>query len=201
MNQRSPEWFKARCGRITGSRFAAVMALGKKGQPLAERRDLVSSLVLERLTGNVVSVYQNEAMTWGLDNEPKAKDWYMFEKSVVIDEVAFIVHPVLDFVGVSPDGLVDEEGGCEIKCPYNMERHLTNIIERKVPEEYLWQVQGCMWVSNREWWDFISYDPRFPAYLQGVVVRMYRDDKLIDQLENECNEVHEEVETQLEKLK
>lgn len=183
MDQRSPEWFSVRLGRFTGSRFAALMSTGK------ERENLIRDVAWERFTAKPVETYTNAAMQRGVELEPEARDWYSFARDVRVHEFAFIVHPVHDFVGVSPDGLVGDDGLLEIKCPGHR-AHLETLERRKVPSQYRWQVQGQLWVTGRRWLDFLSYHPDH----EGVIVRVGPDPRAFEQLESACLAANAEVE-------
>lgn len=199
MQQRDPEWFATRCGKLTGSRFNDVMNRTKKGEPGAYRKNLMVAVALERLTGQPHSIPANAAMQWGTDHEDEARIWYEFENGTLVDEVAFIQHETVPYVGVSPDGLVGN-GGVEIKCPYNLARHFDTLTTRTVPPEYVAQVQGCMWVSGRDWWDYVSYHPLFPPHLCGVIIPVARDNDYIARLEAECESLNDEIEATLAQL-
>jgi len=168
MEQRSQEWFSARCGRFTGSRFAALMA----GEETQTFKDLLKDVAWERLTGQTDEGFTSAAMQHGIDTEAEARDWYSFECGVVVREFGFIVHPTIDCVGISPDGLVDPSGLVEIKCP-QPRAHIETMVKRKLPSKYRWQVQGQLWVTGREWLDFVSYHPA----TGGVIVRVEPDPK------------------------
>jgi len=203
-DQRSPEWFAVRAGKFTGSKFADAMARSKKsGEPLKACTDLIWQVVTERMTGRPIESYRNQAMDWGVENEPNAKLAYEFVSDITVAEEGFIIHPEYDFIGVSPDGLIDEDGGIEIKCPFNSQRHLERFIIG-MPDEYKAQVQGCLWVTQREWWDFVSFDPRMPPNAQLYIQRVYRDEEYINDLKNtllwcedQANELLEKINEQL----
>ena len=199
IEQNSDEWFALRCGKFTGSRFADVLATSKKdGKPLKARQDLIWTLAAERIQG-----YQPQGMTsysleWGKQNEDFARQAYELKTGEFVDQQAFIVHQKYDFVGVSPDGLIGDEGGTEIKCPKSPEIHLQRFING-VPDEYVPQIQGSMWVTGRKWWDFISYDPDTADEFKLLIIRVNRDEDFINKLEKEvlaaevevCNLVNE----------
>lgn len=197
MEQRSEEWFAARRGKLTGSRFNAVMALSKRdGKPLAARKELVTTVALERLTGQTEHVPANVAMQWGTDHEDEAREWYEFETGKTVDEVGFVTCDI-PYVGVSPDGLIADDGGLEIKCPFGQSRHFETLTTKRVPPEYWAQVQGCLWVSGREWWDYVSYHPLFPPHLQGIIIHVRRDAEYIERLASECTAVNAEADAAL----
>lgn len=195
MEQRSSEWFAARIGRLTASRFADVMNVLKDGSPGANRRALVTMLAVERLTGEPVETFQNDAMRRGTELEPAARAAYEAHTGELVEEVGFIRHPVLDFVGVSPDGLLGDEGLVELKCPANMAKHLDGLRSDEHAREYRWQLQGQLWVTGRKWVDAVSFDPRFPEHLRLAICRVVRDEAAIAQLEAECVKANTEIES------
>lgn len=198
--QRSPEWFAARLGIATASRFNAVLAKIKTGES-AERRNYRAQLVVERLTGKQVETYQNAAMQHGTEQEPFARMAFAANTSVIVEEVGFLRHAEIE-AGCSPDGLIDEDGMIEIKCPFQTAIHIDSL-KNGMPKEHVPQVQGQMWIAGRQWVDFVSYDPRMPEKLQLFVQRIQRDDEYIANLSKEVAAFMEEVkaeEAQLLKL-
>lgn len=186
MKQRSEAWYKARAGRITGSRFARAMA----SKHSSTYRSLIDELVQERRTGRSLDGgYINAAMQWGMDHENNARQWYVRAHNCHVAEVGFVVHPEHDFVGISPDGLVAEDGLIEIKCP-QIKAFRQVADAREMPSRYRWQVQGQLWVCRRQWLDFVCFYP--PN--QGIVIRIFQDGGDFDQLDTRCREVNQEVE-------
>jgi len=106
MEQRSPEWFAARLGKVTASRIADVMATTKSGYG-AGRANYMAELICERMTGKRQEGYTNAAMQWGTDQEPFARAAYEFLTDRTVSEVGFIDHPTIPMSGASPDGLVE----------------------------------------------------------------------------------------------
>lgn len=199
--QRTADWFAMRCGKLTASRFADVMNVLKDGSPGANRRSLVTLLAVERLTGETVETFTNDAMRRGTELEPAARAAYEAHTGELVREVDFVPHPVLPYVGVSPDGMLDPNGLTEFKCPANMAKHLDALRSNDHAKEYKWQLQGQLWVCEREWVDAVSFDPRFPTHLQLAICRVERDEKAIAQLAEECERANEEIETILHDLK
>lgn len=183
MEQRSPEWFAARLGKVTASRVADVAARTKSGYG-ASRANYMAELICERLTGAQGERFTNAAMQWGTDQEPAAREAYSFVTLNDVDEVGFVPHPTIADSGASPDGLVGIEGLVEIKCP-NTATHLDYLLTQDVPAKYLTQMQWQMACTKRKWCDFASFDPRLPAKLQLWVKRVHRDDERIAELERE----------------
>lgn len=199
MSQRSPEWFAQRAGKFTGSRFADLMAVTKSG-PSTSRRNLLATLAVERLTGACVETYSNAAMERGVALEEEARQAYEARIGDLCVEVDFIDHPTLPNVGISPDGLVGDDGLVEIKCPASMAKHLDALRTGAHADEYRWQVQGQLWVTGRAWCDVASYDPRFPEHLRLAVRRVERDEAAAAELEAACIKAEAEVLAMVDEL-
>ena len=181
MEQRSPEWFAERCGRVTASAIYKVMARTKTGYG-ADRANYHAQLVTERLTGRREESFTNAAMQWGVDTEPQARAAYAMETGILPVEVGFIRHPTIAMSGASPDGLVGDDGMLEVKCP-NSATHIATLTGASIDRKYEYQMQWQMACSGRDWCDFMSFDPRMPDEMQGHIVRVMRDTRLIDELE------------------
>lgn len=192
MAQRDESWFAQRAGKLTGSRFADLMARTKTG-PSASRRNLLATLAVERLTGQCVETYTNGAMERGIALEEEARQAYEAHIGQMTVELDFIQHPKLPYVGVSPDGLVGDDGMVEFKCPASMAKHLDALRTGAHAEEYRWQLQGQLWVVGRAWVDAVSYDPRYPERLRLAITRVERDEEAIKELEAACVEAEAEV--------
>jgi putative phage-type endonuclease len=181
--QGSPEWFAIRCGRVTASRVADVVAKTKSG-PSASRMNYMAELIAERLTGQPAERFSNAAMAWGTEKEPEARSTYEFYRGVAVKQVGFVIHPSIDQSGASPDGLVGVDGLVEIKCP-NTSTHLDTLLGQMVPSKYVNQIQWQLACTGRQYCDFVSYDPRLPEAMRLFIKRMPRDDKRIAELETE----------------
>lgn len=199
MIQGTQEWLSLRAGKFTGSRFADLMAVTKSG-PSASRANLIATLALERLTGEPEATFQNDAMRRGSELEPLARGAYEAHTGELVTCVAFLVHPSLPRCGVSPDGLLGDDGMIEIKCPASQAKHLAALRNGDHAHEYRWQIQGQLWVAQRKWCDAVSYDPRFPDGLQLAIVRVQRDEKAINELELACIKADAEVDALVSEL-
>ena len=198
IEQGSPEWFAQRLGKVTASRVADVIARTKTGYS-ASRDNYMAQLVCERLTGTVAESFSNAAMQHGTDTEPLARAAYEAHADVLVDEVAMITHPTIEAAGASPDGLVGDSGLVEIKCP-NTATHIDTLLSQTVPGKYNTQMQWQMACTDREWCDFVSFDPRLPKELQLFVKRVVRNDELIADLEMEVILFLTELENKIKKL-
>lgn len=185
--QGTPEWFAARAGKVTASRVADVIAKGKDGKTyLAARGNYLAELLCERLTGVCAPGFSNEAMRWGTEQEPFAREAYERKYGVEVYEVGFVDHPEVRMSGASPDGYVGDCGLIEIKCPLTA-THLDTLLNDKVPAKYITQIQWQLACTGREWCDFVSYDPRLPEWARLYVTRVPRDLSMILELETEVS--------------
>jgi putative phage-type endonuclease len=175
--QGSDEWYEARLGKVTGSCFSKVLA---KGQGKT-RNSYMIQIAAERLTGLPQEAYSNEVMARGTLVEPQAREAYEAFYGVSVEQVGFC--ELDDNVGVSPDGLVGKAGSIEIKCP-NTTTHIDTILRDRVPPQYTAQIQGLLWITDRKWCDFISFDPRMRSN-RIWVKRVERDQGYIDNLKRE----------------
>lgn len=180
--QGTEEWLHARCGKVTASRVADVVAKTKTGWG-ASRANYMAELIAERLTGQPTQSYTNAAMQWGIEKEPEARVAYEFFRGVEVVQVGFVDHSSIGMSGASPDGLVGDDGLVEIKCP-GTATHIDTLLGQKVPEKYVTQMQWQMACTGRKWCDFVSYDPRLPENLALFIKRVYRDDARINELQS-----------------
>lgn len=183
LEQRSPEWFTERAGKVTASRIADLMAKTKTGYSTS-RANYRAQLVCERLTGAVEPSYSNAAMQWGIDTEAQARDAYQIHQLCTVEEMAFANHPSIDMAGASPDGLIGDDGLVEIKCP-NSATHIETLLGGTVPDKYVKQMMFQMACTDRQWCDFASFDPRLPEAMRLFVKRIERDAELVAEIEAE----------------
>lgn len=196
--QGSDAWKQLRAGKVTASRVKDIVATTKTGYSTS-RDKYMTQLLLERLTNTVADSYTNDAMSWGTEQEPFARAAYEAAKSVMVDQVAFVNHPTIEMAGASPDGLVNDDGLVELKCPMS-HTHLESILGG-IDDQYKVQVQWQMACTGAKWTDLCSFDPRFPAELQLVIKRFERDDAYIATLEKEVIKFLTELDDKLNKVK
>ena len=202
MEQGTTEWFAARCGKVTASRVADIIAKTKSG-PSTSRENYLAQIVCERMTKKPTESYSNAFMAWGTEQEPFARAAYELIKDALVQEVGFVLHPSISEAGASPDGLVGEFGLIEIKCPLTA-THISTLLDQKVPEKYNTQMQWQMACTKRHWCDFVSFDPRMDEGLQLFIKRVEFDPVYVAKLEKEVLNFLFDVEykiTQLNKLK
>jgi len=175
--QGTDAWFEARLGIPSASMFAKIVTT--KGAWSTQADSYINQLVAERLTGVREEVYQSHHMIRGTELEPEARDLYCLMNDVKVQEVGFCLHDTIN-AGCSPDGLIGKDGGLEVKCPAPA-THVEYLRGGVLPSRYKQQVMGCLWITQRQWWDFVSYHPD----MKPLIVRVERDEEYISALE-EC---------------
>lgn len=191
--QGSDEWLKLRCGIVTASCMSKVLSKGEG----KTRKAYMMQIAAEMMTGEPQETYTNKSMEWGTEVEPQARSYYELETGLDVEEVTIILN---DHAGYSPDCLVNNDGLVEIKCP-NTTTHLEYLLANKVPAKYKAQIQTGLWVSEREWCDFISFDPRIKGPKKYFCKRQHRDDDYIRNIETETKRFNDELGELVEKLR
>lgn len=175
LSQGSEEWLAIRRGIVTASTVGQLLtATGRPASNDTSRR-LTLSLVAERITGETEPTWMNDDMLRGHLEEPIARDMYAehFADGEPVTTTGFQIRDDWGFsLGASPDGLVGDHGGLEVKAP-RAKAHLATILSGEVPAQHMAQIQGCLLVSGREWWDFCSYYGGMPPFVK----RVYADPK------------------------
>jgi len=191
--QGTQEWLDARLGRPSASQFSKLVTTA--GKPSASADDYISEMIAERITGEREPIYVNEWMQRGTELEPRARETYEFIYDVDVQEVGFILDDSGEF-GCSPDGLIGKDGGVEFKCP-SPKNHIAWSRKGKCPSKHYAQVQGCLYITGRKWWDFMSYHPDMKPF----VVRVERDEEFIAKLAEQISLAVEEIKSEVENLK
>jgi YqaJ-like recombinase protein len=197
--QGTEAWRIERAGHVTASRFDDVQSKIKTGEA-ATRLKYRLQVVTERLTGVPIDGFQSGPMRWGTETEPFGRMAYEAKTGILAAEAPFRKHRGHAWIGASPDGEIDADGVLEIKCPEST-THVAWLQDGpRLPPEHVAQVQGVLWVTERRWCDFVSFDPRMPERLQLFVVRVARDDAYIAALEKEVLAFAAECERMIEQL-
>lgn len=199
IEQGTQEWLQERCGKVTASRIADLMARTKTGWG-ATRANYMAQLVAERLTGTVAPSFTNAAMIHGTETEPEARRAYEFFVDRDVQQIGFVPHPSIEMAGASPDGLVADDGLLELKCP-NTATHIETLLSGTVPDKYLKQMQFQMACTGRQWCDFASYDNRMPERMRLFVRRVDRDAEAIAEIEREVSAFIGELDGKVEALR
>ena len=198
--QGSPEWFAARCGKISASRLGDIMRKTKWGESTYKAKVRLE-LAIERITGkSVSSTVMNKAMYDGQEREPEART--LFE-AITGKEVALcgsFDHPTIVNTSASPDGLLRGENAVlEIKCPTHA-THAKNLMSETMPKNYIYQVQWQIACTESDYAYFASYHPDFPKELRLKWVRVEKDDSVIKSLEEAVRQFDIEIEDLIIKI-
>lgn len=158
VEQRSPEWYDARCGIVTASVVGKLLTDTLRVAGNETSRGLLTHLAAERVASHVEDTYQSADMFRGVLAEPFARDLYAKHAGAVVESCGFMVRDIGGGVrlGYSPDGLVGDDGLIEIKAP-RQKGHLSTVVGAVVPGVHMAQIQAGLLVSGRAWCDFISY--------------------------------------------
>lgn len=205
--QGTAEWFDARKGIPTASEFSTVLAEGREGLlPAAIMDAMVKSgctaeqlaaavkaarargaspsqarlKYLRTLAGEIIrgtpedEGYSSPAMERGKTMEEEARDFYAFTRGVDPIQVGFVRN---GRAGASPDSFIGDDGGLEIKTAL-AHIQIERLQKNELPSEHKAQVHGNLWITDRKWWDFVSYSPALPP----LIIRVERDEEYIAQL-------------------
>ena len=194
IEQCSEEWFQHRLGIPSASRFKDVLSKGSG----STRKKYLYAKAAEILTGETPESYTNEHMARGIEQEPAARALYELTSDIEVKEVGLAM---LDDKSAcaSPDGVVGDHGGLEIKSVIPTV-HIETILSGKMPPAHMAQVQGCMWILERDWWDFVSYSPLVidqPIFIRRII----RDEQYINKLKLEIDLFNQELAEIVEKIK
>lgn len=184
IDQGSEEWLKLRLGVATASNFDKIITTtGKESESLKKYAlQLATELMLE----TPEPAFKNDVMARGNELEPLARDAYQEQSFNVVEQITMFKSDCGNF-GYSPDGIVDDDGLVEIKCPIAT-THFKYLLDNKMPTDYWQQVQGGLWVSQRKWIDFVSYNSYFKDK-KLFIVRVERDEEYIAKLAELANKV------------
>ena len=173
IEQGTEAWFNARAEKMTASNARAI---GNNG---AGFKTYINNLMAETYSSAIKESYTNEDMERGNELEALARTVYEMETGNEVEEVGFI--ELDEFTGCSPDGLIGEEGGLEIKCLKD-EKYFKVLLEgiETVLSDYIWQIQMCLYVTGRKWWDLVLYNPNYKKSI--LILKVYPDKKYIDKL-------------------
>jgi putative phage-type endonuclease len=196
--QGSTEWLAMRLGKVTASRVKDVLTKGRGTAPSKTAETYMVELIAEVLTGQSKPFFENDAMRWGTETEPQARSMYEVNNGfVTVKEVAFVEFS--DQVGISPDGLVGDKGLLEIKCPTTTTQ-IKRALSDDYSSDYKAQIQMQLWVTQRDWCDFVSFDPRLDCGASYLQQRVMRDEKYIEEMAKKVELFLAEMNAKIKKL-
>jgi putative phage-type endonuclease len=189
IEQNTEEWLALRQGKFTASSFSDLFAT----KTTAQYKKAIRKVVFERLTGESPETFKSEYMERGHELEQAAREAYELQSFNTVKDGGFFEYS--EWVGASPDGLVDDDGQIETKCPaYNT--FIDYILSGKVPTEYIPQIQGQLFVTGRKWCDFIAFHPKLPL----IVIRVFPDPIMIEQIKTALDVAVTEAKCMIEKI-
>lgn len=201
IEQGSDAWFLMRLGKISGSRISDLLSEGRAGKESLLKKKYRNELIRERLTGKRIPTYKTALMNRGIELEPLARSAYEHKFQTMVHQIAFVDHPTIAMAGCSPDGLIDEHGLLEIKCP-SPENHLDNYLNDGIQlDQYYDQVQWQLVCTQRKWCHLISFDPEMPEHLQIYCKDITLDEEWKQRAESAVIAFNAEIETTLTQLK
>jgi len=193
VEQGTPEWHSARLGIPTASVFDKILTT--TGEISKQREKLIYKLAGERVAGIAEDSYSNDAMLRGIEMEAEARSLFELTTGLQVEQIGFCYNDESKTVGCSPDGLIGDDEGLEIKCP-SIAVHVEYLIGGKLPTTYFQQVQGSLAVTGRKRWHFFSYYPAVKPF--HIIVE--RDEIWIAKFSKAVKEFTEELEEVYNKL-
>jgi hypothetical protein len=192
VDQNSEEWMSLRNGKFTASTFADLFA-----KPDTKTfQNAIIKVAYEKVTGECEESYNNKWMQRGHEKEPFARENYELQTFNSIEDAGFFEYD--EFTGASPDGkIIGQNGGVEFKCPSFQVYH-EYLDSKKIPKSYFWQIHGQLLCTG---WDFIDYMPYSSPKLKQILIRIDRDEKVLDELKSKLNECIEQVKIIIERIK
>ena len=193
--QGSEGWLLIRAPLFTASEAWKLMCVQKNGKPYAVRQDYITEIALARITGEAPQSFSSADMAEGTAREPVARLAYEFDQGVAV-ETTGLWHN--DIYGASPDGIVGDDGGVELKNP-KPATHYKTLETGEIPDTYYWQVLQNLLATGREWWDYVSYHPKFTEETQLFIKRINRADVVddLERLKTELSKANAEVEQKM----
>lgn len=188
----TPNWLAARRGCLTASRMNDAADFLKTGKPGAKRIALLKDLAAEAVSDYAVDHFVTNDMQWGIDNQSNAIAAYEARKGLIVGPEVFVLHDEIDRFGATPDGLIGHDGLLEVKCPRTT-TFISWVTEGVVPEQHKLQMLAQLACSNRDWVEFVAYDPRMPEGKQMFVRRFEPADSEIERVEQIAADFVEEL--------
>ena len=173
--QGTEEWYQARLGIPTASNFQKIV--DTKGNRSKQRNKYLYELAGEIVTGVSNNGYTNPDMERGKEREQESRETYEFINDVKVEQVGFCYYDEKKQFGCSPDGLIGEDGGFETKDA-SPHIHLDRLENGWALTQHFQQIQGCLYVTGRKWWDLMSYSRGF----KPLIIRIEKDEKFIQTL-------------------
>ena len=158
VEQGSHEWLAERTGKVSASKFGLILTPGGKKTTGETRTKYLCQLAGERISGQPEESFQSEWMARGNEIEPLARDHFERKTGLFVAQVGMVYLDDKRTISCSPDGMIGDDSGLEIKCP-KLSTHIGYLRGDALPTTYIPQVQGSMMVTGRDTWNFLSFHP------------------------------------------
>lgn len=178
--QGSQSWLDRKRGKVSASKAKDLNTNGRGGKPSKTSESYMMELISERLTGESKPFFENDAMKWGTETEPQARAMFELREGLEVEEVAFVERN--EWLGISPDGLIGDDGLIEIKCP-NTATQIRRALSDDYSADYKDQIQMQLMVTERQYCYFLSFDPRLDCDAGYLLQKVERDEKYIEEME------------------
>ena len=191
--QQGEQWFKEKAGRASASNFDRILT--NDGKPSKSQIKYLYQLAGENITGIREQSYQSAAMQHGVETEAEARLFFELKNNVEVQQVGMCISDD-GLCSCSPDGLIGDDGGLEVKCPA-LPGHVEYLYKGGLVEKYYQQVQGSLFVTGRKWWDIMSYYPG----LKPLIIRVTPDKKWHKAFEIEIKLFNDKLKEITEKIR
>ena len=199
VDQNTDAWQALRLGRVTASSFVKWLTQKLRLSDSQTAESYMLDVVGEIISGRNVEIPTTKAMQWGHDTEPIAREVYEHITGHDVADGGFVSYG--ERFGCSPDGLIGDDGGLEIKCPFTIREHLRVVLERKLPPAHRLQVLSSLWMTGREWWDYCSYHPAVPNVNAAMfVTRVEMSDSERDAMQQAAESFAARIDRTLQRL-
>lgn len=195
VEQGTDDWYAVRTGVLTASEFGKIIT-AKTMKLSSQAAELENKIVAQILTGDDEREFCGNGYTErGKEYEPEAVSLYEMLRDVEAQTVGFITNDE-GTLGCSPDRLIGEDGGLEIKCPGG-KQHIASLLAGSIADDHKPQVQGCLLVTGRKWWDVMSYHPKLPP----SIIRVERDEEYVAALSAAVDQMLINIQTKIKQVK
>lgn len=191
LEQGSDYWLNLRAGKITCSNLYKLFT-GGKGET---RKKYLQELAYERFTGEFIPSFKSPDMQYGNDTEPEARLAYQILTGNPVEQIAYCEYS--DYFGGSPDGLIWDDGILEIKCFKWSTMYEVYEPDYEIDKQYMYQIQGLMYILDRQWCDFFIYHPKLKSWLK----RYGRNEDIIESIKIEVEKAENEIQNYINILR
>lgn len=192
-SQNDDDWHRHRSGLVTASQMKTVLANGKGGTESKTRASYLRRLASEIITGEPLESFTSQAMARGHAMEDEARSYYAFLHDVEPQQVGFIRN---GRKGCSPDSLLGTDGLLEIKTQRG-DLLIETLLKDQIPPEHIAQIQGQLWIAERDWCDLTVFWPAMPTFVR----RAGRDEVYIAKLSDAVDRFNDELDELVEKIR